>query len=51
MRVYKVFIRPDPDGPDIRQGWARAATEGCALALADHRDALALPSRCIWLGA
>ena len=49
MQVFKVVIRPDPEAPDTRQGWALAPDHATALYLAGP-DALAFASTCQWPG-
>ena len=38
MRVWKICIRPDPELPDLAQGYALAETAEEAAALVDHPD-------------
>ena len=39
MHVWKVCIRPDPEAPDIAQGYVLAADKKDAFATVDHPDA------------
>ncbi len=39
MHVFKVCIRPDPEEPDLAQGYVLAADREEAFATVDHPDA------------
>ena len=39
MPVWKVCIRPDPEAPDLAQGYVLAADREDAFATVDHPDA------------
>ena len=39
MHVWKVCIRPDPEAPDLAQGYVLAADREDAFATVDHPDA------------
>ena len=49
-KVWKIVVRRAFDEPDLAQGWAKAATQGEALALANSGDARAFLSDCRWPG-
>lgn len=50
MLVWKIVIRPNPQEPDLAQGYALAATMEEALAMVGHNDANAFPHRDLWPG-
>ena len=39
MPIWKVCIRPDPEAPDLAQGYVLAADKKDAFATVDHPDA------------
>lgn len=52
MKVSKVCIRPDPQLPDKRQGYAWAGSMGEALEMANDPDAVAIPqTHKMWPGS
>lgn len=50
LHTWKIVIRPDPEAPDLAQGWALARSQAEALALVGHPAALAFPSAAQWPG-
>lgn len=51
LHTWKICIRPDPNAPDVRQGYVLALNEGEALQIAGDGHAKAFPLRCLWPGA
>lgn len=49
-QTWKVIIRPDPEAPDLAQGWALARSRAEALALVGHPAAMAFPVAAQWPG-
>ena len=50
MPVFKICIRPDPEAPDLAQGYVLATDRDDALATVDHPDAEVFETAMPWPG-